>query len=182
MLRINLGCGEFKLDGFINVDMEPKVQPDMILDFRKESLPWDDGSVEEVFICHCLEHVEFHYWEDLFKEVRRVLKPNGNFLLSYPEFSECATRFLQNDPIKRHFWRATLYGRQLYPSDYHVTPMHSPTIKEALEVVGFYRITYGPEDKIVSPYNTILIAKKDPSPMTREEAITRELALPAKSL
>jgi hypothetical protein len=30
--RLNLGCGSFKKPGFLNVDMVPEVEPDLILD------------------------------------------------------------------------------------------------------------------------------------------------------
>jgi predicted SAM-dependent methyltransferase len=175
-LILNIGAGENKLEGCVNIDCEPKTNPDLVLDIRKEPLPYEDSIVDEVWMIHTLEHIEFFHWENIFKEVARVLKPNGIFLLAYPEFSECAKRFVSNTSGQRHFWRATLYGRQLYPSDYHVSPMFSPDIKEMLEVHKFYRVKFEPEsDK--EPYNTILVARKDPAFVTREEVIVKELRL-----
>ena len=176
MLRINLGSGEFPLPDFINIDCEPRHKPDLVLDFTKEKLPYDDDSVDDVYMVHCLEHIEFYYWHNLLTEIVRVLKVNGNLLLSYPEFGECARRFLENEGNKKDFWRHTLYGRQMFETDYHVMPMHSKYIKEIIEASGFYRVSYGPEHETV-PYNTVLTGKKDPSPCMREDIITKELHL-----
>lgn len=175
-LILNLGCGENKLEGCVNVDCEKATNPDLVLDFRREPLPYEDGAVDEVWMIHCLEHIEFPFWEGIFKEVARVLKPNGIYLLAYPEFSECAKRFISNTGGQRSFWRATLYGRQLYPSDYHVCPVFSPDLKEMLENHKFYRVKFEPESER-EPYNTILVARRDPDFITRESVLTKELRL-----
>jgi predicted SAM-dependent methyltransferase len=175
---LNIGCGEHLLLDVVNIDCVSNeiAKPDLVCDIRKERLPYEDETVDEVWMIHSLEHIEFYYWDIIFKEVARVLKPNGVYLLSYPEFSECAKRFINNAGGDRHFWRKTLYGRQLYPSDYHVVPMHSPDVKEMLETYKFYRVSYQPESER-EPFNTILVARRDPQQETREEIIVKELGL-----
>lgn len=176
MLRLNLGCGEARLEGFVNVDIieNDVVKPDILCDVRRQRLPYEDGEVDDVYIIHCIEHIEIIYWDFIFTEVGRVLKPGGTFLLSYPEFGECAKRFINNTGNSRDFWRMTLYGRQLFPTDYHVSPMDSKMLKEMLDAYGFYRTSYRAESE-AAPYNTILVALKDPSPNRREDVIAREL-------
>lgn len=176
MLKLNLGCGESKLEGFVNVDCEPTTTPDLLHNIITERLPYDDNSVDEIWMIHALEHIEYRFWEKLLLELARVLKSNGTLLLTYPEFSECSKRFLSDYNNQKDFWRATLYGRQLWDSDYHVTPMHSPYVKQLLEPLGFYRINYRSESDN-SPYNTILAAAKDPSPCMREDVLVKELRL-----
>lgn len=178
MLRLNLGCGEHKIDGFINIDCvkQGRVQPDLVHNFVTERLPYEDKSVDQIWMIHCLEHIEMYHWQCLFEEILRVLKDNGSLTLSYPEFKECAQRFIDNTGNQKNFWRATLYGRQLYDTDYHVVPMDSREIKETLEIAGFYRINFQPES-FNEPYNTILCAYKDPAPVTREMVLVGELGL-----
>lgn len=178
MLKINLGCGEFKLDGFVNIDCisAGAVQPDLVLDFVRSQLPYEDNSVNQVWMIHCLEHIEIYHWGNLFAEIKRVLKDNGSLTLAYPEFKECAQRFIDDTNKQRNFWRATLYGRQLYDTDYHVVPMDSREIKETLEVAGFYRVNFRAESAH-EPYNTILCGYKDPAHVTRESVIVEELHL-----
>ena len=49
-MKVNLGCGRFKLDGFVNVDVNEDLQPDVVAfaqDYM-ETLP--DDSVDLVYI------------------------------------------------------------------------------------------------------------------------------------
>jgi SAM-dependent methyltransferase len=183
MISLNIGCGETKMPDCVNIDCVENeiVKPDLICDIRREPLPYKDGEVDNIYMIHAIEHIEFYYWDQIFQEFARVLKPNGVLLLGYPEFSECAKRFVDNAGGSRVFWRKTLYGRQLYDSDYHVVPMHSPEVKEMLETYKFYRVVYQPESP-QEPYNTTLVARRDPEQITREEIITRELNLDRKKM
>lgn len=180
MIKLNIGCGEYRIEDFVNIDCvrEGEVKPDVVCDVRTERLPYEDGTVDEIWMTHSLEHIEMKYWNNIFTEAARTLRANGVFLLSYPEFSECARRFINDTDNKRGFWRATLYGRQMYDSDYHVVPMDSKEIKRYLEAYGFYRISYCSESEH-APYNTHLLAMKDPDPISREHVLIRELHLPA---
>ncbi len=56
-MRLNLGSGQWKLDGFVNVDRSPECHPDRVVDL--ESLPWpfENDSCEEVVMSHVLEHL-----------------------------------------------------------------------------------------------------------------------------
>ena len=38
MIRLNLGCGQNKLDGYVNVDKYPTFSPDVLWDL--ETFPW----------------------------------------------------------------------------------------------------------------------------------------------
>lgn len=56
-LRLNLGCGAKKRDGWVNVDRSPQCQPDMVVDLEAIPWPWPDNSVAEVIAVHVLEHL-----------------------------------------------------------------------------------------------------------------------------
>jgi predicted SAM-dependent methyltransferase len=175
-LCLNIGCGESYLPGFVNVEVDNRIKCDVVCDVRKENLPYGEGTVDQIWMIHCIEHTELKYWEAIFNEFFRCLKPNGILLLSYPEFSECARRFIDNVGNHKHFWRKTLYGRQMYPSDYHVVPMDSRELKEMLESRGFYRVKFRRESDSTD-YNTIMVAYKDPDPISRESVLVKEIGL-----
>jgi len=177
-ISLNIGCGESNLEGFVNIDCIEggQVKPDLLVDISTQKLPYQDNEVDDIWMIHSLEHIEMRKWDFILGEFVRVLKPNGILCLSYPEFRECSQRFLADTNKQRNFWRATLYGRQLYKSDYHVCPMDSNEIKEILESSGFYRVNFKPESNN-EPYNTIMVAFKDPAPITRESVLVKELRL-----
>ena len=72
---LNLGCGYKKLGDSINIDKNPKVNPDLILDFDIEKLPFEDNSIDKIYCHHILEHMKNFIF--VMKEIYRVCKNNA---------------------------------------------------------------------------------------------------------
>jgi hypothetical protein len=56
-MKINLGSGYKRFDGFINVDSNQQCKPDYVVDLEKDKLPFEDSSVDEIKAHHILEHI-----------------------------------------------------------------------------------------------------------------------------
>ena len=58
-MKINIGSGFKRIEGFLNIDSDPGVSPDYVinLDDPKVKLPFDDSSVSEIKAHHILEHI-----------------------------------------------------------------------------------------------------------------------------
>ena len=83
LVKLNLGCGDKILPGYVNVDVASEragKQPDVICDVRKLD-KFDTGHADEILAVHVVEH--FWRWEvvDILKEWVRVLKPGGKMIL-----------------------------------------------------------------------------------------------------
>lgn len=76
-MELDIGCGENKKPGFLGVDINPGEQVDFVMDVTK--LEFEDNSIDEVFSRRCIQHVEDD--RKAFREIFRVLKPNGIFTL-----------------------------------------------------------------------------------------------------
>jgi len=86
-MKLNLGCGEKKLEGYINVDMCGT--PDVQVDLSVFPWPFEDNSADEISSAHFLEHVQDY--ERTILEMHRILKPNGVLHFKVPHFrSSCA--------------------------------------------------------------------------------------------
>ena len=78
-MKLNLGCGFDRRDGWLNVDHFALCEPDQLLDI--EATPWDlptDG-FEHVLMKHVLEHVgaSFPVFAAVMQELYRVTAPGG---------------------------------------------------------------------------------------------------------
>ena len=56
-MRLNLGCGYNKREGFVNVDSSPHCAPDLIHDLEEFPWPWADSSIDEILMVYVLEHL-----------------------------------------------------------------------------------------------------------------------------
>jgi len=74
-MKVNLGSGFNRIDGFVNVDDDPLVNPDYIvnLDDVNIKLPFEDNTVEEIVAHHILEHIGTGFIP-LMQEIYRVCK------------------------------------------------------------------------------------------------------------
>ncbi len=144
MSKLNLGCGLTKLEGYLNVDVDPAVEPDLIVNICG-FLPFQDGEFEEVLFFHTIEHIEKKWHPSILVEIHRILSPKGVLILGYPEFGVCAEYWISNYQGKRDFWEACCFGRQSSDNDYHVCAMDSVELKDLLLSIGFDNIKHGAE-------------------------------------
>ena len=75
MRKLNLGCGGNILAGWENHDSE--------MDITKQ-LPYDNNSIDYIFIEHCVEHVTTPDAVRFFSECHRILKSDGTLRVAVP--------------------------------------------------------------------------------------------------
>ena len=172
LLRLNLGCGSNKLPDYVNIDGEASCKPDLIRNIL-DKLPYKAGAAEEIVMFHCIEHINKGLHPRLFAEIWRLLRPGGHLIISYPEFLKVVDNWKTNYKGKKEFWEATIYGRQLYPGDAHVTIMHTPDFVRKLKFWGFIEIKSYPERD--EKFNTIVSCVKAARPDGYEDIIRKDM-------
>src|SRR5690348_9536204 len=94
---LNLGCGQSKITGAVNVDSNIKVEPDVVHHIGKGPLPFGDSTFDEIYFFHCIEHIEKRFHFLVLDDIHRVLKPGGILYISFPEFKHIAKAWLDKD-------------------------------------------------------------------------------------
>lgn len=165
-IKLNLGSGDIKFPGFINID--GKFGNDIT------KLDYDDNSVDLIYASHVLEYFDQVEVVDVLSEWYRVLKKGGIIRLAVPDFYELSQLYLKkkykyiNTPTKKEILTETdgnikirdligpLFGRMEMDGKmiYHKTTYDFETLAQLLYQIGFKRIKkYDCES--VKPHNKI---------------------------
>jgi predicted SAM-dependent methyltransferase len=173
ILRLNLGCGANKIPGYINIDTEKSTNPDLVHDFVTAELPFSDSSAAEILLFHTIEHISKKLHKKVLLDIWRVLRPGGRLLISYPEFTKCYEFWKVNKRGLKDFWEATMFGRQLYASDFHISLMHTPDFRLVLNECGFHNLVVKTEPLEV--HNTVISAVKGEKFIPYEEMLKKDM-------
>lgn len=138
--RLHLGCGSVRLAGFCNVDALPSPAVDVIDDIRTLRR-FPDGSVQEIYTCHVLEHFSHDEVEPLLRRWRDLLQSGGKLRISVPDMDRIVQVYAKNFD---HFqkpghtpWIGLIYGGQTTPYDFHKTGFNACWLRYLLERNGF---------------------------------------------
>lgn len=97
-IKLNLGCGKNRLDGWVNADQVQTAATDVVCDLATTPWPWPDSSVEEAQAIHLLEHLDGKQRTVFANELWRVLKVGATCTIIVPYWS--SMRAVQ-DPTHR---------------------------------------------------------------------------------
>jgi len=86
LLKLDLGCGIHKRDGFVGVDIQKFEGVDQVVDLTKP-WPWADGSVWEVNCTNTVEHFTWPERVHFFNELYRVLRTGGTANIVTPAWN-----------------------------------------------------------------------------------------------
>ncbi len=167
-MKLNLGCGDKILPGYVNVDVAPSragQQPDTICDLRSLK-PFEDASADEVLAVHVVEH--FWRWEvvEVLREWARVLKPGAPMILECPNLQSACEHFLRDpDDLKRTMW--VFYGDPNWrdPLMVHRWGYTPRSLAKIMGQAGLVEIRQEPAQfKLREPRDMRLVGRKPGSP------------------
>ena len=84
-IYLNLGCGDLPIKDAINVDFFDTGHADQIVDLNEFPWPWQDNSVDGIYMIHFLGHC--HDLVKIIHECHRILKPGGFLHIQVPHAS-----------------------------------------------------------------------------------------------
>lgn len=107
-MKLNIGCGDKTMDGYVNVDLCGR--PDVVCDLSVFPWPFEDNTAEEIYSSHFLEHVQD--FDRTVLEIHRILKPSGLLHFRVPHF---------RSPFA--IWHLHLWQFSVYTCEALCTPM-----------------------------------------------------------
>ena len=86
LIRLNLGCGQMRLSGFVGVDNNPNATAaDVVHNLNSLPYPFGDSSVREVLMNHVLEHLTDPI--EVLIELYRICDDGARISVKSPHFS-----------------------------------------------------------------------------------------------
>lgn len=138
-MKLHLGCGTKKLEGWINIDSVPECRPDVVHDITKP-LPYADQSAEDLLAEDLLEHFDKYVRYLVFYEWTRVLKVGGKIILQVPDFKTILLRYFKfgYDNFVDFIFGENLWESKIYIGHFgnHKWGYSQKTLKEFVSVFG----------------------------------------------
>jgi ubiquinone/menaquinone biosynthesis C-methylase UbiE len=159
MVKLNLGCGIYVKKGWINVDnffteeeLKKHTGKSKYAIFEKGAkyvqadickMPFPDNYADLIEAHEVMEHIPMDNIFAAFKEIYRVLKKGGKFLMHSPSFNGIVIDWLRMSyeisfDLKHYFNIAQLiYGNQFHEGELHRTPINDQFLNYLLVKSGF---------------------------------------------
>ncbi len=126
-VKLNLGCGEFPLPGFINVDLQAPA--DVVGDFTKD---FTFTNVQEVRMTHVLEHIPWTRTVETLTLVHSWMVPGAEIIVEVPDMDAIIAR-----GVFDHDAQIAVYGIQSSPGEFHMAGFTVRNLRIALAEAGF---------------------------------------------
>jgi len=136
MIKLHIGCGDLRLEDFINIDIQSKTA-DINLDIYDLS-KFNDNTVDEIYISHVLEHIKRNNMLNIIIEFNRLLKKNGVLRIAVPDFEKVVKIYNKNKNLSEIL--GFLNGGQKDNYDIHYVNFDFFILQEILQITGFNNI------------------------------------------
>lgn len=158
LIKLNVGSGPFKKEGFTNVDLLPGPNIDIVA--SADRLPFEDNSIGEILAEHLIEHLTNFQFNRTMAEWYRVLEPKGRLTIECPDLLGLCKQFVEANEYRRYqtsgdYWPIInqIYGHQLGSteeiqlSQVHKNGFTEDRLKYILEGVGYEDIFRIPHER-----------------------------------
>jgi len=134
-MKLNLGCSDRRIEGYINIDCRYQPGVDKIDNVGLLRL-YEDNSVDVIYACHVLEHFGRHEYKAVLQRWYTILKPGGILRLAVPNMYKVC-KMVADDPLKMFGVLGLLYGGQDYDENFHKMGWTAVTLYTDLRSAGF---------------------------------------------
>jgi FkbM family methyltransferase len=154
MLRVDIGCGDSKPNGFVGVDICPGDQVDIVADISS-AFPFEDNTVDELRAYDVVEHLPDRI--NTMNEIWRVCKPGAKVDIVVPSTDG---RGAFQDPTHISFWNINSfrYYSVQYPPYYNLC--HKYGFKGAFQILNLEH--HSSPDEVIHVHALLKVIKPAP--------------------
>lgn len=135
--KLNFGCGADKRPGYLNVDIDPDCQPDLLI-INNDYSVIPKNHYREILANDVLEHIEREKTFVVLLEWATYLKLGGVLSMQTSSVVDIVKNLQQKDTFEHHqLWLHMLFGTQAKEGDYHLNSFTKSTLKTLLGAAGF---------------------------------------------
>lgn len=138
-IKINLGCGDRPLPGFLNVDSRNIPGIECPNTWAEDLSCFPDNSADYIYACHLLEHIPREKTFVTLCEWNRVLKKGGILRVAVPDWDAMIKVYQQTSDLENRL--NYLFGGRDYEGNTHYRVFNFPMLRTLLYEAGFKRIT-----------------------------------------
>lgn len=95
--KLHIGCGNTKLDGWVNIDLSERLDTVDIVWDATEGFPFKDESCVLIYNEHFLEHLTVKQASRFLTECYRLLKPGGILRIAMPSLEYVVQKYNSED-------------------------------------------------------------------------------------
>src|SRR5574343_790353 len=88
MKALNIGCHDIKLSGFLNIELDPAMAPDLVWDWTKLRSKFEEGSISFINAGHFLEHFDVPTGKRIVQDCFALLAPYGVLAVTCPDHTK----------------------------------------------------------------------------------------------
>lgn len=144
-MKLNLGCGAKKMQGYVNIDISSSVTPDRVFDLS-QPLDYEDDSIDEIVSFQMFEHLPVDKVPDVLASWYRILKPGGRLIMELPDFDVCIRWYLEEGSDLSLRW---IFGSQDRMGQQHLWGWNKLRLYDALSKAGFEGVeSTAPQDRV----------------------------------
>jgi len=133
-LKLHLGCGDIRLEGYNNIDCRYLSAVDQIDDI-KILASFEENTIDVIYASHVLEHFSRWEYKEALQRWYNILKTGGTLRVAIPDFEQVVKYYLKTKNLRDV--SGLLYGRQNYKENYHTWCWDFNELKKDLNSIGF---------------------------------------------
>lgn len=168
-LGLHLGAGAVRIPGLLNCDLYDEAAEERVDCLNLSQ--YADGTVDHIETHHMLEHLDYDEVDRALKEWHRALRPGGKLVLTCPDVTRVAMRWVllslwpfravANRNGKRAYALKMLYGPQSAPGMVHKSGHDRHTLRSMLGSHGFdVEFSFTPYPRRPTPSLLVVASKR----------------------